>query len=170
MPVSLFTFADLFSRQLGTLDHLLTKGAEHAKTLGESEAQMLEWRLIDDMNPLAFQAMVVCNFTRLWPARVLGLPLPAEIGADLDLAGFKAAIADSRAYLAALTPDQFAGRDDVPLTVTIGNGMEPTLPSSQWLTVFANTNIYFHLSMAYAILRSKGVQIGKVDVFAGGGL
>ena len=170
MPVSLFTFVDLFSRQLGTLDHLLTKGGEHAKTLGQSEAQMLNWRLIDDMNPLSFQAMVVCNFTRLWPARVLGLPLPAEISADLDLAGFKAAIAESKAYLAALTAEQFAGRDDVPLTVQIGTGMEPTLPSSQWLTVFANTNIYFHLSMAYAILRSKGVQIGKVDVFAGGGL
>jgi len=54
--------------------------------------------------------------------------------------------------------------------VEIGNGMTPTLPSGQWLTVFANTNIYFHLSMAYAILRLKGVQIGKVDLFAGGGL
>jgi hypothetical protein len=170
MAVSLFTFVDLYSRQLGTLDHLLTKGAEHAKAIGASEADMLTWRLVDDMNPLAFQVMVVCNFTRLWPARVLGLPLPAEIGADLDLAGFRAAIADSKAYLAGLTAEQFAGRDDVPLTYQLGAGMEPTLPSSQWLTVFANTNIYFHLSMAYAILRSKGVQIGKVDLFAGGGL
>ena len=52
----------------------------------------------------------------------------------------------------------------------IGPGMEPTLPSSQWLTVFGATNIYFHLSMAYAILRARGVKIGKLDVFAGGGL
>jgi len=170
MPVSLFTFINLFERQVGTLDHLLTKGAEHAKATGASEADMLQWRLVGDMNPLAFQAMVVCNFVRLWPARVAGLPLPAEISADLDQAGFKAAIADARAYLASLTAEQFAGRDDVPLEVTIGNGMSPTLPSGQWLTVFATTNIYFHLSMAYAILRAKGVQIGKVDLFAGGGL
>jgi len=170
MTVNLFTFVDLYSRQLGTLDHLLTKGAEHARAIGASEAQMLQWRLIDDMAPLAFQAMVVCNFSRLWPARVAGLPLPVEITEDLDLAGFKAAITEAKAYLAALTPEQFAGRDDVPLTVTIGNGMEPTLPSGQWLTVFATTNLYFHLSTAYGILRSKGVQIGKVDLFAGGGL
>jgi hypothetical protein len=122
------------------------------------------------MNPFRFQAMVVCNFVRLWPARVAGLPLPAEIDQELDLAGLRAAVADARAYLAALKPEQFAGRDDVPLTHQIGTGMEPTLPSGQWLTVFANTNIYFHLSMAYAILRMKGVQIGKIDVFAGGGL
>ena len=35
---------------------------------------------------------------------------------------------------------QFAGRDEVPLTVMIGTGMEPTLPSGQWLTVFATWN------------------------------
>ncbi|HEX4709531.1 DUF1993 domain-containing protein [Phenylobacterium sp.] len=168
MTVSLYTFVDLFARQLATLEHLLAKGAEHAKASGASEQDMLDWRLIEDMQPLRFQAMVVCNFSRLWPARAAGLPLPAEIGADLDLAGFKAAIADAKAYLAGLTAEQFAGRDDVPLTVTIGNGTEPTLPSGQWLTVFATTNLYFHLSTAYGILRSKGVQIGKIDLFASG--
>jgi hypothetical protein len=170
MAVSLFTFVDLFSRQLGTLDHLLTKGAEFARSHGQPEESFLDWRLIDDMNPLRFQAMVVCNFSRQWPARAAGLPVPADISAELDLAGFRAAIAEAKAYLASLTPEQFAGRDDVPLTVPIGPGMEPTLPSGQWLTVFGATNLYFHLSMAYAILRARGVQIGKLDVFAGGGL
>jgi uncharacterized protein len=168
MTVCLYTFVDLFSRQLGTLDSLLAKGAEYAKAQGVSDGDMLDWRLIDDMQPLRFQAMVVCNFSRQWPARVAGLPLPAEIAVDLDLAGFKAAIADAKAYLAGLTSDQFAGRDEVPLTYTLGTGMEPTLPSGQWLTVFATTNIYFHLSTAYGILRSKGVQIGKPDLFASG--
>jgi hypothetical protein len=170
MPVDLFTFINLFDRQVGTLDHLLTKGAEFCKAQGLPEEAFLDWRLVDDMNPFRFQAMVVCNFVRLWPARVAGLPLPAEIADGLDLAGFRAAVADARAYLTGLKREQFVGRDEVPLTVQIGPGMEPTLPSAQWLTVFANTNIYFHLSMAYAILRMKGVQIGKVDVFAGGGL
>ena len=168
MTVSLFTFVDLFSRQVTTAQHLLTKGAEFAKAKGVSEAEMLEWRLIEDMAPLSFQLMVVCNFTRLWPARVAGLPLPAEVTAELDVAGFQAALADAKAYLAGLTAGQFAGRDEVPLAVMIGNGMEPTLPSGQWLTVFAATNIYFHLSTAYGILRSKGVGIGKIDLFAGG--
>ena len=168
MSVNLFSFVDLYSRLLVTADHLLTKSVEHAETTGVSEAEMLDWRLIEDMAPLRFQLMVLCNFTRLWPARVAGLPLPEEIAQELSLAEFRGAIADAKAYLAALTPDQFAGRDDVPLTVALGNGMEPTLPSGQWLTVFAATNLYFHLSTAYGILRAKGVQIGKIDLFAGG--
>src|SRR6185295_7392590 len=97
-----------------------------------------------------------------------GVEVPPDIPSDLDIAGYKAAFAVSQEFLARLTPQQFAGRDDVPLTVTIGNGMSPTLPAAQWLTVFATTNIYFHLSTAYDILRSKGVPIGKIDLFAGG--
>ena len=169
MPVNAFTFVDLYVRQLDTLSHLLTKGAAHAVATGVSEADMLDWRLIDDMNPLRFQVMVVCNFTRQWPARVVGLPLPADIEDSLTLAGFQAAIADAKAWLGALTPDQFEGRDDVPLTVSLGGGaLEPTLPAGRWLTGFATTNIYFHLSTAYGILRAKGVPIGKPDLFAGG--
>jgi hypothetical protein len=168
VAVSLYTFVDLYQRALTTLEHLLDKGAAFAAEKGVSETEMLDWRLIEDMNPLRFQAMVVINFAKSWTARAAGLEVPADAPADLDLAGFKAAIAEAKAHLAGLKAEHFAGRDDVPLTHTIGTGMTPTLPSGQWLTVFSTTNLYFHLSMAYAILRAKGVQIGKIDLFASG--
>lgn len=169
MPVNLYTFVDLYTRALDIAAHILAKGVNHALARGVSEGEMLDWRLIDDMNPLRFQLMVVCNFTRQWPARVAGLPLPDDVSADLDLAGFEEAIAGAKRYLAALTPEQFAGRDEVPLTISIGGGaMEPTLPAARWLTVFATTNVNFHLSMAYAILRAHGVPIGKPDLFPTG--
>lgn len=167
MTVSLFTFVDLYSKGLTTLDSLLAKGSRFAAGKGVSDADMLDWRLIDDMNPLSFQAMVVINFSRQWPARVAGLPVPEGIPEVLDLAGYKAEIAGAKAFLAGLGPEQFAGRDAEPITYNLGQ-MEPTLPAGQWLTGFATTNFYFHLSMAYAILRSRGVQIGKPDMFGGG--
>ena len=168
MAINLFSFVGMYSKALDTAAHLLAKGVEHAAATGVSEAELLEWRLIDDMAPLAFQLMVVTNFTRLWPARAAGLPLPIEVAADLSVAQFRAAIVDAKAYLAALTPDQFAGRDEAPLTVSLGTSMEPTLPAGQWITGFATTNIFFHLSTAYAILRSRGVVIGKPDLFPRG--
>ena len=168
MATDLFSFIDLYSRQLATASHLLNKGAKFAAANGVSEADMLEWRLVDDMAPLRFQLAMVCNFAQAWPARVAGLPVPADAADGLDVAGFQAAIAASKAWLAARTPAEFADRDDAPLTFLIGNGMEPTLPSGQWLRVFATTNLFFHLSTAYAILRAKGVQVGKPDMFAAG--
>ena len=168
MTVDLYTFIGLYRRALDTAAHLLAKGAAHAQVAGEPEEVFLDWRLIEDMQPFRFQIMVVCNFTRQWPARVAGLPLPESIADDLNLAGFQSAIADAKAYLAGLTAAQFESRDEVPLTVTIGGDMTPTLPAAQWLTVFSTTNLYFHLSIAYAILRARGVQIGKVDLFPTG--
>ena len=167
MTINLYSFVGLYDRALSTLSPVLAKGAERAKALGVSEADMLEWRLIDDMNPLRFQAQVVINFANQWTSRVAGLPLPADIPTDLDLAGLQAAIRDAKAYLATLKPEQFAGRDDIPLTVNLGQ-LEPTFPAGQWLSVFASTNVYFHLSMAYAILRARGADLGKRDLFAGG--
>jgi hypothetical protein len=167
MTVCLFTFVDLYSKGLGTLDNLLTKGAAFAASKGVSEADMFEWRLIDDMATLRFQANVVINFARQWPARAAGLPIPADVADGLDVAGYKAAIADAKAYLAGLKAEQFDGRDATPITFNLGQ-IEPTLPAGQWLSSFATTNFYFHLSTAYGILRHKGVQIGKPDLFAGG--
>jgi hypothetical protein len=168
MTVNLFTFVGLYSRLLDIVSHLLKKGAAHAQATEQSEEAILDWRLIDDMQPLRFQIMVVCNFTRQWTARTAGLPVPEPIADSLSLAEFHAAIADAKAYLASLNPEQFAGRDDAPVTFAIRAGMEPTLPAAQWLTGFATTNLYFHMSTAYGILRSKGVQIGKVDLFPTG--
>lgn len=168
MVVSLFSFVDMYRRQLDTAAHLLAKGAAFAAEQGVSDADMLDWRLADDMHPLRFQLGVIINFTARWPARVIGAELPDDFGDIADVAGFQAAIAAAKAYLATLTPAQFAGRDDVPLTTKLGDALEPTMPSGQWLSGFATTNIYFHLSMVYAILRMKGAKIGKLDLFAGG--
>jgi hypothetical protein len=168
MAVSLFTFVDLYIRALGTADRLLSRGVERAASLGVDERAMLDWRLIEDMQPLRFQFMVVCNFAQQWPARVAGLPVPGTIDDQRNVAGFRAAIAEAAAFLASLRPDQFEGRDDVPLTFAIGPGMEPTLPAGRWLSVFATTNLQFHLATAYGILRANGALLGKVDLFASG--
>ncbi len=168
MTTTLFSFVDLFRRQLDTVAHLLTKGSAFAAEKGITEQDMLGWRLAEDMHPLPFQAMVVINFSQSWIARALDLPVPTPVTADLDVAGYQAAIVAAKAWLAALTPEQFAGRDDVLLTAPLGPNMEPTMPAAQWITVFAATNIAFHASMLYAILRSNGVKLGKLDVFSSG--
>jgi hypothetical protein len=168
VKTDLYTFVGLYDRGLTTLAHVLDKGVELARSKGASEAVLLEWRLIEDMNPLRFQAFVCINFAKQWTARAAGLPSPEDIASDLDLAGLKAEIEAAKRWLAGLRPEQFEGRDDVPLTVMLGTGMEPTLPAAQWLTVFATTNFYFHLSIAYAILRARGADLGKRDMFAAG--
>jgi uncharacterized protein len=166
---SLYSFVEIYGRALGTADHLLAKGLAFAGEQGASEQEMLGWRLVEDMNPLSFQLAVIVNFSNGWIARAAGVAVPQSIdSAALDAAGFKVAIAAARAFLGGITSDQINDRDEAPITFKIGDTMEPTLPAGRWLTGFATTNVYFHLSMAYAILRMKGVPLGKIDLFPSG--
>ena len=168
MAVSVYTFVDNFRRCLDNAAGLLRKGAAFAAERGVSEAEMLDWRLIEDMKPLGFQIMVVINFAQQWPARAAGVAVPEAVAEDLSVAGFLAEIAKAKAFLATLTPEQLTEREDAPVSYEIMPGMAPTLPASQWLAVFATTNLYFHQSTAYGILRSKGLPLGKPDLFAAG--
>jgi uncharacterized protein len=166
---SLYSFVEIYIRALEAADHLLTKGLAFAQEKGVSDRDMLGWRLVDDMNPLSFQFAVMINFSNGWMARAVGLPVPeAVIGADLDGAGFKTALANARAFLAGITSDQINSNDETPITHKIGDIMEPTLPAGQWVRGFGLTNIHFHLSMVYAILRMNGAPLGKIDLFPSG--
>ncbi len=169
MAANIYTFVGIYDRALATVDHLLGKGSDFAASSGASDADMLGWRLAADMHPLAFQVGVVVNFARSFIARAAGAEVPAAIdAATLDLAQLRAAIADARAYLATVTPDMLEGREETPVTVKLGDVMEPTLPAAQWVTNFGLVNIEFHTSMVYAILRMKGAPLGKVDMFPAG--
>ena len=168
MAVNLFTFVRLFRQQLTVAQHLLDKGVEHAHALGADPEAMLDWRLIDDMQPLRFQLSVIATFAQTWPARVADAPLPAELPDALGLDATRRPLQASGAFLHSLTPDQFVGRDDTLITLQLGAGPEPTLPAGRWLSGFAATSLYFHLSIVYAILRARGVPLGKIDLFAAG--
>ncbi|HEY7901569.1 MAG TPA: DUF1993 domain-containing protein [Caulobacteraceae bacterium] len=165
MATDLTSYIGVFDRLLAVTGHLLDKGAAH---VGDNPDQILDWRLVEDMQPARFQVMVACNFTRQWPARVAGLEAPADVGVDLDLAAFKAQVAEARAWLANFDREGLAKADEAEMTFTIGNGMSPTMSGGKWIEAFAAPNLYFHVSMLYAILRQHGVPLGKIDFFAGG--
>ena len=167
MKVGLYSFAGMYSRGLDTLANLLGKGLEHANTTGCTEPEMLGWRLAPDMFTLRRQAQIVCSFAQQWPARAAGLDIPPAVEGESSVSDLLDAITAAKAYLKNLKPEQFEVRDEVPLTLDIGE-LKPSSPIGQWVSGFATTNFYFHLSMAYAILRMKGVPLGKRDMFAGG--
>src|SRR5690242_7151030 len=111
MKIELYTFIDLYAKGLATLANILGKGTAFAESRGFSEEEMLAWRLADDMFPLRRQAQIVCDFGQQWPARAAGLEVPASIQGDTSVSQFHEAIANAKAYLATMKPDQFAGRD-----------------------------------------------------------
>jgi hypothetical protein len=167
VKLDLYTFVGLYSKALKALVQILTKGAAYASDIGASEKEMLAWRIAPDMFPLLRQAQIVCDLAVKWTARSAGLAPPEAPAVDQSAAELHAAIEDARNFLERLRPEQLEGRHEVPLKLQIGE-LEPTMPLGQWVSGFATTNFCFHLSMAYAILRMKGVPLGKRDLLAGG--
>ena len=166
MKVDLATVVLGWDKALGSLNHVLGKGVDYAQSSGIGEAEMLEWRLAPDMFPLARQVQIVCNVVQQWAARAAGVQLPPE-PKGASIAELKAEIAAARQLLAGLSPAQIDGRDSEEINIDLGE-ISPTMSLGQWVIGFAQTNIIFHLSIAYAILRSGGVPLAKPDLFAGG--
>lgn len=167
MPVSLYDFITIFDRQAQATLQILNKGADHAAANGIDEHTLLhQWRLAEDMHPLAFQIAAVANFAGGWSARAAGMEAPERVEfADMTLEGARKVLCDASAFAQSITPEALVGRDDVDLHHEIMPGMAPTLSVTRWIEGFALTNIYFHNDMAYAILRANGVKLGKMDAF-----
>jgi hypothetical protein len=168
MPTDLYTCSvRVFDRALAGLSTLLHKGMAHAAAHSIAEAELLDARLSPDMYPLLRQAQIVCDFARQTPSRVLDLEVPAALEGSMSHSELQTQIASARAFLAGLARDQFEGRDARPVTFPI-SGDPSTQPASRFVLGFATPNLYFHLVTAYAILRSRGVPLGKVDYFGVG--
>jgi hypothetical protein len=59
------------------------------------------------------------------------------------------------------------GTEDKDLTIPVGRDTTRTMKAETYLKQWALANFFFHITMAYAILRHNGVELGKSDYLAG---
>ncbi|MGD2131268.1 MAG: DUF1993 domain-containing protein [Maricaulaceae bacterium] len=169
MKVDLFEASvGVFARGLHGFRTVLDKGAAFAESHGIEEADLLAAKLYPNMLPLRRQAQIVCDFAWKTPARAAGLEFPGELEGESSLADIRTRIEEAQAFLGSLTPAQFEGRDEEPVTFPLGPENR-TMPAGQYVLGFATPNFYFHYMAAYAILRHLGVGLGKLDYFGAPG-
>ncbi|MBB5019442.1 hypothetical protein HNQ59_002744 [Chitinivorax tropicus] len=137
----------------------LIQQAENAIATGlHTEQALLSARLSPDMFGLADQLCIACGFCLRACYPLAGLDIPEIPPSPLHLQGLRQRVAATQALLAAL-PDSLA---TPPTQVVTQAGLaEHTLPSAVYLAHYALPNFFFHLSMAYAILRQAGIPVSK---------
>jgi hypothetical protein len=64
--------------------------------------------------------------------------------------------------LKAAKREDFEGKEDVEVKFVTG-GVELVFTGLKYVQFFAVPNFWFHVVAAYAILRAKGVPVGKRD-------
>jgi len=146
-----------FSDMLGTLDHLIAK----AQDAGFAD-DVLGEKLTDDMFPLELQFRVALNQVLLALNQVGRRTLPLEETAYRSLVEVRAAIASVRSHLNQSDLTEWADAD-APVDLTLPNGVRFLMPSEEDIRDWIMPNFYFHVTMAYALLRHAGLSLGKMD-------
>ena len=150
--------APVFIRALTNLSTMMDK----AIAGGAEEAVLLGARLAPDMHPFPRQIQMASDSAKGAVARLAGVEVPSMPDTETSFAELKGRIEKTIAFIKSVEASKFEGSEDREVVLTFpGNSL--TFTGAQFLTGFALPNFFFHVSMAYALLRANGVALGKMD-------
>lgn len=157
----------VFVHFLKSLSAILRKAEAHCAARKIDPAVMLGLRLTPDMFPLTRQVQIASDAAKGAGARLSGNPVPGYPDEEKTFEELQQRIAKTIAFLEGLDARQFEGSETRQISLKAG-GRELSFPGGGYLETWAKPNFFFHVTTAYAILRSAGVELGKSDFLAGG--
>ena len=163
MSLSLYDVTvPVFIRAFGNLSENLEKGRAFADENSIPHAELLEARLFPDMAPLTAQIQRASDAAKLAAVRVGQVETVAMADNETSFDELQARIAATVAFLKSVPADSMDGREQAEVVViTPSNSM--TFTARDYVLGFAIPNFFFHVTAAYALLRHKGVPLGKLD-------
>jgi uncharacterized protein len=163
MSVSLYDVSiPIFTLTLSNLSAILDKAASHGDAKKLDPKVIPQARLIVDMLPLSSQIQIACDTAKGAAARLAGVEIPKHEDTEATLADLKARVAKTLDFIKTIKPQQLEGAEtreivlQFPQSTLKFNGLN-------YLTNFVLPNLFFHVTMAYALLRKNGVDLGKRD-------
>jgi hypothetical protein len=163
MSVSLYDVSiPVLTLGLNNLSAILDKAASHAENKKVDPKALPAARLIIDMLPLSAQIQIACDTAKGAAARLAGVEIPKHEDTETTIPELKARIAKTVEFLKTIKPQQLQGAETREVVLQFPqNTLKFTGVS--YLTNFVLPNFFFHLTMAYALLRKNGVEVGKRD-------
>ena len=147
----------VFVNMLGTLDHLVGMAEE----AGMPDNVLAE-KLTEDMFSLELQLRVALNQVLLALNQVAGKAVPLEEAPYQSLAEVRERIAAVRSQIDQADPAIWAAPHAI-VDLTLPNGVRFLMSSEEDIRDWIMPNFYFHVTMAYALLRKAGLGVGKMD-------
>ena len=151
----------VFIRAFGNLSAILKKGEAHA-----GSAAFVEARLAPDMLTLAGQVQRASDTAKATAARLAGIQSPSFPDTEKTFAELQARIKKTVDFLQSVKAAEIDGGEQRTIELKAG-GRELKFTGVDYLFGFALPNFFFHVTTAYAILRHKGVPLGKMDYLGG---
>jgi len=154
--------APVFIARLKSLSAFISKAEQQAKQKGYDPHVLLNDRLAPDMFTLTRQVQIATDHAKGCMARLAGHVPEAIEDTESTFAELQARIAKVIALVEGYKEDQLAGSETREVSVKIPNA-ELKFSGLDYVNGWAMPNFYFHITMAYAILRHNGIELGKRD-------
>ncbi|MEE3719780.1 DUF1993 domain-containing protein [Tumidithrix elongata RA019] len=149
-------------RNLNNLVTILEKGAAHAETKKIDPTVLINMRLFPDMFPLSRQVQIASDIAKRGAAQLAGQEAPKYEDNETTFSELIDRVRKTIAYLETLTPEQIDGSEAKSITIPMRD-TSLTLEGLPFLFGFVLSNVYFHITTTYNILRHCGVELGKKD-------
>lgn len=149
-------------RGLNILSQYLDKAAAFSFDRGIDPASLVDARLAPDMLSLAGQVQRLSDNAKGGVGRLAGIEVPSFPDTETTLDELRLRLARTIEYLNTVKPEQLQGSDSRVIELRF-RSVSGTLRGDTYLTQVLLPNFYFHLSTAHAILRHKGLPVGKKD-------
>jgi len=149
-------------RGLNNLSSILDKAGGYAAAKKIDPTVLVQTRLYPDMFPLGRQVQITCDTAKGAAGRLAGIDIPKHEDNETTLEELKQRIAKTVAFVKSVQADQLRDAETKAIELKFPNATIKFTGLS-YLTDFVLPNFFFHQSIAYALLRSSGVEIGKMD-------
>jgi hypothetical protein len=150
-----------FAKMLKNVERWLEAGRAFAEKKKFQPDVLAQSRLAPDQYELVRQVQSACDAAKYAAAYLSGQKAPSHPDTEKTLDEVRSRIQTCIKYLESMKPSDYAGAADRRVA-------PPWLPGkwfrgADYLAQLAVPNFYFHVTMAYAILRHNGVDLGKMD-------
>jgi len=153
----------IFERQLGALLTWLDKAEAHAAARKFDPANYLQLRLAPDMLPFVSQIRIAGDTAKGCAARLAGQEIPKFEDNEASLVELRERVRRTLNYLESVPASAIDGSEAREIVLPMRNRDPIRFTGETYLRHWALPNFFFHVSMAYALLRHAGVELGKAD-------
>lgn len=150
-----------FTKMLKNLDGILAKTIPYAESKKIEVDILLNSRLAPDQFNLIRQIQIACDTAKMCVSKLTGKDAPVHEDKEVSLTQLRERIAKTITFINSVSEKDFAGAPEIKITTPRWEGKY--LLGHEYLTQHSIPNLYFHISLAYQILRHNGLEIGKKD-------
>ena len=149
------------TQSLKNLEACLDKADQYAATKKFEVGVLMTSRLAPDMQPFTYQVQSACDYVKAAAAWLSGQTPPRHEDNEQTIDELRARIQKTVAFVESVKEAQYADASKSKVKLSWAPGK--VIGGEDYLLQMTIPNTFFHIAMAYAILRHNGVDVGKMD-------